>query len=263
MIKLKISAIVVGCNEADLLEDCLKSIQFCEEIVYVDLESTDFSLEIAKKLTTQIISHNKVPMVELIHEEYVRHLQNEWILIIDPDERVSINLYNDIQSLFHQGIEDSIGGIYVPCLFYFKSHPLKGTPWGGSNYRLLIFNKNRYLISGRVHAGRSVIEPYKDYFLPYKDGNVDHHYWMMSYSQLIEKHKRYLKLEPASRYNSGMRSSRKRAYYTPIREFRYAFIEKKGYKDGLIGIFLSFFWAWYQFKAEIGLYKHQKSIFSK
>lgn len=263
MEKLSISALVVGRNESDLLKDCLKSIQFCEEIVYVDLESTDNWIEQVGNLATRVIKHSIVPIGEYIQEEYKDQLKNDWILIIDPDERVSVNLYNDIKRLFSQGIDDSIGGIYVPCLFYFKSHPLKGTPWGGSNYRLLIFNRNRYLISGQVHAGRSVLEPYKDYFLPYKDGNVDHHYWMMSYSQLIEKHKRYLKLEPTSRYNSGMRSSLKRVYYTPIREFRYAFFEKKGYKDGLIGIFLSFFWAWYQFKAEIGLYKHQKSIFSK
>lgn len=262
MKKLKVSAIVVGCNEADLLEDCLKSIQFCEEVLYVDLESSDSSVKIAERLTTRILAHKKVPMVELIHEECVPLLQNEWILIIDPDERVSTNLYNDIRTLFEQGIDDSIGGIYVPWVFYFKNHALKGTPWGGNNYRLLIFNRSRYIISGKVHAGRTVLPPYKDYYIPYKDGNVDHHYWMLSYKQLLEKHKRYLKLEPKSRYDSGIRSSIKRVRLISFWQFKYSFIQKKGYKDGMVGFFLSLFWAWYQFRAEVGLYKYQKSILS-
>lgn len=262
MEKLNISAIVVGCNEADLLGDCLRSIQFCEEILYVDLESSDSSLKIAQDLTTRVLPHKKVPMVELIHEECVPLLDNEWVLIIDPDERVSSDLYYDIKSLFEEGINDSYGGIYVPCLFYFKSHALKGTPWGGNNYRLLLFNRNKYIISGKVHAGRTVLPPYEDYFLPYKDNNVDHHYWMVSYKQLFEKHNRYLRLEPLSRYNSGKRSSFKRVLGIFFMEFRFSFIEKKGYKDGGVGIFLSLFWAWYQFRAEVGLYKYQKGILS-
>lgn len=260
MNKLPISAIIVGHNEASILENCLKSILFCDEIIYIDLESSDNSIALVESLGVRSIRHKRVPAVEIIHEEYVSKLKHDWVLIIDPDERVDVELYKDIFKLFEEGIPYNIGGIYVPWQFYFKKYPLKGTPWGGQNFRLLLLNKNKYKLSGAVHAGRNPIDPFIDYFLPYNgnSSNVDHHYWMNGFRQLIEKHRRYLTLEPESRYKMGKRSSVKRVIAMPFWEFKYAFFEKRGYKDRWRGVLLSIFWSWYQSMAELGLYSYQK-----
>lgn len=260
MNKLPLSALVVGCNESDILSRCLSSIQFCSELIYVDLESIDESSNIAKLYNAKIFIREKVPMVEMVHVDIVPKTKHDWILIIDPDECVSTNLFLDIEKMFKNEIPENYGGIYVPCLFYFKQHALKGTPWGGQNYRLLLLNKKRYELTSNIHSGRNPIPPFIDYFLPYNEvlDNVDHHYWMRSYTQLFEKHWRYLKIEPKTRFSQGKRASVKRILGIFFVEFHYAFISKKGYKDKGVGLFLSLFWAGYQFLAEFGLYRFQK-----
>lgn len=259
--KLPISAIVTGHNEGYILDRCLQSISFCEEIIYVDLESADNSIEIAQQHATRIIPHKKVPIVEIIHAELYHETKYEWILIIDPDEQVSFELYEDIVRLFQGGIPDNIGGILVPWLFYFKKHLLVGTPWGGfNNNRLLIFNKQRYEVTTLVHAGGRIIEPYTAHRISYNGNNADHHYWMNSYKQLFEKHRRYLKHEPESRYKQGIRVGLRKIFTTPLTSFKYAFFDRRGYKDGFTGLFLCSFWSWYQSLSVIYLYRYQNKI---
>jgi len=81
---------------------------------------------------------------------------------------------------------------------------------------------------------------------------------MNSYKQLVEKHKRYIKQEGKSRYENGMRIKLRSILKTPYKSFKFCFYIKKAYKDGLLGLFLSFFWMWYSVSAEISLYKYQK-----
>lgn len=255
--KLPISAIVTGYNEGYLLEDCLKSISFCEDISYVDLGSTDNSKEIALRLGVTVIEHERVPMVEIIHKELCSQTKYEWVLIIDPDERISNELTSDIENLFKTGIPENIGGILVPCIYYFKKHALVGTRWGGINNRWLIFHKDRCRMTDVAHAGRTILPPFEPYYVPYNGKNVDHHYWMVSFSQLLEKHRRYLKLEAKSRDFMGFIASRKKILKKPFQAFYSCFITLKGYKDGLYGLILSCFWAWYDTVGEIRLYKYQ------
>lgn len=257
-VKLPISAIVTGYNEGYILEDCLKSISFCDDIIYVDLKSADNSKEIATKQGATIIEHERVPMVEIIHEELQHKTKHDWILTIDPDERLSPEICLDIEELFEKGISDKIGAILVPCVYYYKKHRLVGTRWGGIHSRWLIFHKDRCKMSGIVHAGRTVSEPYEPYFIPFTGKNIDHHYWMLSFKQLKEKHSRYLKLEGESRNFMGFVASKKKILKRPLKAFHSCFIKDKGYKDGFYGFILSCFWAWYDTTAEIKLYKYQK-----
>lgn len=255
--KLPISAIVTGYNEGYILEDCLKSISFCEEIKYVDQGSNDNSIEIAKKYCTEVIEHERVAIGEAIVAEYYRTEKNKWILTIDPDERISSELYSDIKAVMDKGISDNVGAVLVPCIYYYKKHPLKGTRWGGIHQRWLLFHKERCKMSGIVHAGRTILPPYEPYYIPYTEKNVDHHYWMLSFKQLLEKHKRYLNMEGESRNHMGFVASRKEILKRPWKAFIFCFFKSKGYKDGIYGFILSLFWAWYDTSAEIKLYKYQ------
>ena len=94
-LKLNISAIVVGYNEANLLGSCLNSISFCDEILYFDLGSTDDSIKIAKTSHATIINHEKVPGCEWIHSKYYQSTKHDWVLIIDPDEIINDLLINE------------------------------------------------------------------------------------------------------------------------------------------------------------------------
>jgi len=256
--KLPISVLLAGCNEATLLSACLKSVSFCDDINYVDLESSDNSIEIASRFGANIIKHKRVPVVEIIRAEYFRKLKNEWILVFDPDEVFDEALVADIRNLFTEGISTDVAGVNFPWIFYFKEHRLKGTPWGGARRRVFLMHRDRCVLTDQVHNGRIVNESFQDTSVEYKGNNIVHHYWMSGYAPLIEKHRRYLKLEPETRFGLGQRATLKTVLKTPISAFRYAYFSRLGYKDGCVGLFLSLFWMWYQSRVEYGLYFYQK-----
>ena len=257
--KLPISAIIVGYNESHLLEKCLSSILFCETILYVDLGSEDNSVQLVKQIgDIEIKIEDRVPICEIIIEKYHNYVKNDWILLIDPDEQISLDLQKDISSLFENVIPDNIGNISMPWSFYYKDHLLKGTPWGGINKKVNLFNREKSIFLPFAHRGQHLKESYITYDIPYTGKNIIHHFWMLSYGQLVEKHQRYIKTDPQGRYKTGIRTTLKTVFLLPFKSFKYAYYDRRGVKDGFTGLFLSLFWSWYQTSVEIGLYNYQR-----
>lgn len=253
MLKLPISAICVSKNEGHLLSDCLKSIQFCDEIILIDLESEDSTKTIAEKYATKYVLHKPVSVVEIIHDEFQTKTKHEWILIIDPDERISEALANYFITEF-PFIEETTGAFYAPWRFYFKQHLLIGTQWGGVQYRIVLVNRNRFYFTSEVHRGRHLKEGYKIEKMRYDGKNHINHFWMTSYQQLIKKHLRYIQKEAPSRYKANERVTLLDIVTIPFQAFYDSYITKKGYKDQFIGLFLSVFWVWYETSSKIKLY---------
>ncbi len=96
-----ITAIVLAKNEENTIKNCLESIKWVDEIIIVDKGSTDRTLEIAKKYTESIIT--------VLDEDYALarnkgadRAKSDWILYVDPDERVSNGLKEEIKGLIQQ-----------------------------------------------------------------------------------------------------------------------------------------------------------------
>jgi hypothetical protein len=260
MIKLPVSALVVSCNEGFMLEECLKSIQFCDEIMLISLESSDDTETIGVKFTNNIIREKKVELVEHLFPQYIPRLKNDWVMLIDPDERIDETLSKDITSFFGS-IPKDCGKINVPIQYYYKKTPLKGTVWGGKNKsgRLLI-KRSACNISGNVHTAIQLKEGYLSYNIKRTSNNVDHHYWVQSYEQMLEKHKRYTQKEGKAKYDKGERFSYPRLFKQTFRAFNESYFTCKGYLDGFLGLFLSGFYAWYIWASWISLKNYQRQL---
>ena len=261
--KLPISAMVVGYNEEILLCACLNSISFCDEIIYTDLGSTDGSVNVALQFGASIYhkDKSKVPSCEMVQTEVVHYTKNDWVLFIDPDEAVDVVLQNQIRNEFLAiTTEEKTGAISVPWQFYFSGKKLKGTVWGGSNKKFLLVNKHRFEFLPIIHYGRKLKDGFTNYDIPLNRNktNVLHHYWMSSMKIFLQKHKRYLKNEGRDNYNAGVRVGKKNLLLSPFKEFHHSFIEKNGCKDGLTGLFLSGFWAYYKTHIALDIYRIQK-----
>jgi glycosyltransferase involved in cell wall biosynthesis len=246
---IRLTGVVVSKNEGHLLENCIRSILFCQEIIVVDLESTDSTIEIAESLGVKVISHKPVTHVELIHSNIREISNNKWILIIDPDEEISQSLQEELKKLL-SSVTEKIGAIRVPIQYYFKNRPLRGTKWGIKDHsRVLIVNMDGYIFSSLVHEGRKVKSEYQEIsiLLNQTHDNLLYHFWMTDYTQLIKKHVRYIHVEGESMYKNGLKYTGLRQIKYTLYAFKYSFFTTQGYKDGLTGLFLSIFWSWYTF----------------
>jgi len=259
--KLPISAIVVGYNEAKFLNVSLPRLNFCDEIIYFDLGSKDKSIEVAINNGAKVINHKRVPGCEWIHAEHYKNTKHNWVLITDPDEVLSRDLVTEIESLFlsEKLLTKDIGCLTSPLIYHFKDKPLKGTIWGGIASRILLIHNERFNFKPLVHLGRELKSGYSNYSISFNGKNNINHYWMVGYGKLFEKHIRYLKNEGEARYSKGYRISFMSLLLKPLRAFQLSFMHEKGYKDGITGLFLSLFWAWYDTIASTKLYLYQRS----
>lgn len=257
--QVPISAIIVSCNEGHLLPPCLKSVSFCNEIILVNLNSNDETATIGKTMADLVINHERVPIVEFIYPQITAKAKNNWILFLDPDERLTIKLQIKIINLFNSDLNDT-GIIQLPWQFFFFSKKLLGTIWGGQEKKKnSIIHRNRVNLNKQVHKGIDLNPLFKAATLNWEEDCYIYHKWINTLPTFIKKHQRYIHYEGKSKFDAGERYAMIIHLVETLKAFRISFFLKKGYKDGLIGFILSLFWMWYVFMSYRSLNQYQKS----
>ena len=258
------SGIVVTYNEDRYLSRCLDRLSFCEQLIVIDLGSTDYSIDIAKKHRAEIIHHEWVPVVEEIRQKAVNYARNNWIVFLDPDEIFPDQISPLLSEVIYQS--PNLAAIRIPWRYYFKGKPVRGTIWGKKTYKKVIIHKSRVLFPKNVHRGIKVKEGYTSVNFPYKHEYTILHYWCDSHKQLFRKHWRYLKKEGEARYRIGERFHLLHGLIQTFSSFKKDLIDHQGFKSGSQGIFLSLFHATYILMCQFSLWQYQlkaRSSFSK
>ncbi|MBU6325121.1 MAG: glycosyltransferase [Bacteroidetes bacterium] len=256
--RLPVSALVGTCNEAHLLRQCLDSLQWCDEILVVDLESNDHPERMIQG-HERMEHYRRVSRIEDIFPVFIPKLKHQWVLLIDPDEVLDPELQKQLTEFIPQAPEDA-GRINTPIRYYFKKHALKGTVWGGKRIGRLLIHRERVLVADTVHTAITLKEGFRTHKIRHAGNNVDHHYWMSGWKQLFEKHRRYLQGEGLNMYREGKRYNLPAQLWSGMQAFRESFIQCKGYLDGITGLSLSLFWAWYQVGKWRSLRHYQRSL---
>lgn len=135
-----LSVVLVTHNEEEIIKDCLESIKFADEIVVVDTESIDKTVEISRNYTAKIIITTNKPNPNVNMNIGFEATTGEWILLIAPDERVTAELQKEI--LFVINSPGTKEGYYMPRKNYFLGKWLKH---GGHypDWQLRLFRKNK------------------------------------------------------------------------------------------------------------------------
>lgn len=85
---ITISACMIVRDEEKYLNDCLDSLdELVDEIIIVDTGSTDGTIDIAKKYTGRIYSHEWKDDFSYHRNQSIEYASSDWILIIDADEQ--------------------------------------------------------------------------------------------------------------------------------------------------------------------------------
>lgn len=85
---MSLAVVINTRNAADTIEDALKSVKFADQIVIMDMESTDETVNIASRYTDAIFTHPKAGFVEPARNAAIAKSTKNWILILDADEIV-------------------------------------------------------------------------------------------------------------------------------------------------------------------------------
>jgi (heptosyl)LPS beta-1,4-glucosyltransferase len=91
-----VACIVITKNEEANIQDCLNSVQWVDELLVIDAESCDKTVELARARGANV-SIRPWPGFGLQKNFGMTQASSDWILILDADERVTEELRADVK----------------------------------------------------------------------------------------------------------------------------------------------------------------------
>lgn len=140
-----LSACVIARNEADRIEGCLASLDWCDEIVVIDSHSTDRTREVAEACGARVVERDWPGHVAQ-KEFAIREAKNDWVLCVDADERVSEDLAWEIAALRAADFPN-FAGWRMPRLSSYLGAWIRHGTWY-PNRQLRLFDRRRGRWSG-------------------------------------------------------------------------------------------------------------------
>lgn len=235
---MKVSVVVSAYNEEKKLGECLESVKkIAKEIVVVNNSSCDKTDEIAKKFTDKVFTRDNYAMLNINKNFGFSKAENEWILNLDADERVTPELASEIDKLPEDTLQN---GFLIPRKNILFGKWIRHSIWW-PDYQLRLFRKGKGKFAEKhVHEYIEVEGEVGKLENPIKHLNYE------SVSQYLYKlEKIYTESEVDNIIKSGRKLSWTDALKMPVSDFLKTYFMQEGYKDGLHGLILSLLQAFY------------------
>lgn len=232
---MKISAVIIAFNEEKNIADAVRSVEWTDEIIVVDAESTDRTREIAASFGARVVV-NKWPGFSDQKQFAVEQASNDWILSLDADERVSNDLRLEIDSI-RKG-DPSADGYRIPRLSYYMGRAIRHGGWY-PDLQLRFFDRTKGRWNGAVihesvrMADGSKVERLSGDIIHHTIDNLAHHGTMIA--------ERYAPLGAIKMYKDGRETSPLKAALSAWFTFVRGYFFKLGFLDGFAGFCIAYF----------------------
>lgn len=248
----KISIIIHSLNEEKNISDCINSAKLLtDEIILIDMESDDKTVEIAKNLKISVFNFPKSNYVEPAREFGISKAKTDWILILDADERITKELAKEIKQLVtsHQSLVTSYK---LPRKNIFAN--IKWLKHGGwwPDYQIRLINK-KYFINWpkRIHS------------TPQIKGKVGYlnnplvHYFHGDLNNMVKKTVIFEDIESDLLYKAGRKTTSMTFFRKYFAELYRRLFKNLGFLDGPLGIIELIYQAFSKTVTYLFLYEKQ------
>ena len=134
---LGLSVIIITKNEASRIAECLASVRFADEIIVLDSQSTDATVEIARALGAQVHQVADWPGFGTQKNRVLALATQPWVLSLDADERVTPELQAEIIHTLRRPLCD---GYEIARLSEFCGKQIRHSGWW-PDYVLRLFRR--------------------------------------------------------------------------------------------------------------------------
>ena len=232
-----ISACIIAFNEEDRIEECIGSLDFCDEVLVVDSHSQDRTRELAAAAGARVVERDWPGHLEQ-KEFTVREATHDWVLCVDADERIDQDLRQEIIELRDKNFPGR-NGWRMPRMSFYLGRWIRHGTWY-PDLQLRLFN--------RQHGHWGGTNPHDRVQLQGDAGLLKGHLLHIPYRNLSE-HLRtidnYTTILARGMYQRGKRGGLLNLVVNPVvRFFRY-YVLKRGFLDGWHGLVMALLAAYY------------------
>ena len=228
-------AIVLTRNEAAHIVACVESLAWADQVLVFDSFSDDATCSLARSAGANVVQHH--------FEDYAQQrnaaldsVAAEWVFFVDADERGTPALAAEVKRIMRTRPE---AGWYVPRHNYIFGRLTMGAGWY-PDYQLRLFRRGRVRYERPVHEVAKV------------DGQIGYleqpllHYNYRNVAHFHAKQRRYTGVNAQILREQGVRPKFYTPFTQPLRHFWWRFVTLKGYRDGVHGLRLSLYMAYYE-----------------
>ncbi len=252
---MRISVCIITFNEEKNISEAIKSVDWADEILVVDSESTDETRQIAESLGAKILV-KKWQGFSAQKQFAVDSASHEWILSLDADERILPHLKEEILNLKAQPEESIADGYRISRLSFYMNRFIRHGGWY-PDWQLRLFNRqkakwNDALVHESIQMMRDAkILKLNGDILHYSVESASHHHQMIG--------ERYAPLAAEQMFQNGRRTSPLKIAFVGFTTFLQTFILKAGFLDGFAGFCIARFAAHHAFLKHLLLWEMQKN----
>ena len=250
---MKISAVIIAGNEEQKIADAIRSVDWADEVLVIDSESTDRTWEIAESLGSRVVSRTW-PGFSAQKQFGVEAATFDWILSLDADERISPELRAEILHIQRSASQDA-GGYRIPRLTYYMKRPIRHCGWYPDR-QLRLFDRRKgkwkdVLVHESVEMRTDAkIENLSGEIIHFTSDGALHHHEMIG--------TRYAPLAAQQMFENGKQTSALRIATAGAIAFFSTYVLKMGFLDGLPGFCIARFAGQHAFLKHLRLWELQK-----
>ena len=233
---MNLSITIIGHNEIEHLRELLPQLKWADEIVYVDCESNDGSLEVVREADCRVYSRPNNTNLNVNKSYAMEQANGDWVFYVDPDERIPEILVSEIEKV----IQDTTNSAFK---LNRRNHYFGNWLRHGSQYpdtQLRLFRKDSAHFPNRHVHEKLVVEGSIG-----KLNNDMLHFPYLNISQFLSKFDFYTRVEAGYLRDSGVRitagNSLRFLVLKPFSRFFRRYFLKGGFRDGLPGLFCAIF----------------------
>ncbi len=234
-----VSAVVLTKNESNNIVRCLRSLQWCDEIIIVDDYSTDSTLTKAKRFTKKIFIHELEGDFAQQRNYGLEKTAGEWVFFVDADEEVSLSLQYELTSIVVNQFSE-FDGYYIKRIDQIWNKKILHGEAGNSIF-LRFAKKEKGLWEGRVH------ETWKKKGKTGCLKNPLYHYPHPNISSFLQEINFYSTLRAQELYEKKTQVRIWQILLYPKAKFFLNYILRLGFLDGVPGLVIALMMSFHSF----------------
>jgi glycosyltransferase involved in cell wall biosynthesis len=250
-----LSVVINTKNAGAMLDKALKSVAWADQIVVMDMHSTDDTKDIAQKHDVSFYTHPDVGYVEPARNAAIAKAKGEWVLILDADEEVPKALANTIKALVAG--DATAEAYYLPRQNIIFNQWYQHAGWW-PDYQLRLFKKGVVEWSDKIHQAPKIIGAH-DYIAATEDHAIVHHHYQ-TVEQFIDRLNRYTSHEVSSRAKTAEPISSQMVLEAFSNELMSRMFQHRGIDGGLHGVSLSLLQSMYEVVVSLKQWQQTKFV---